>query len=128
MNTQQAQGYAIRLRTLEPRLKVEALRRIADSLVPAPTADAEVLLSVTEKWGFDWRRFERTADYIAHPWPIQIEDFTPAQIIELLYRCAEVHEDGGFKPLDLCLRRPGSRRLQCASGSQFSVQEVSPAE
>jgi hypothetical protein len=118
MTAAQVNAYAARIRTMTG-LPAEELQKVVFVLSGVRIPHAELILRLIHKWGYHWRRFERACDYAARPWPITDDDsdgklasgvdlgtFTQEAVIELLYRCGEIHEDGEWRPVEMALRRP----------------------
>lgn len=121
MTPQQANELTIRInRRISPQaLTPKGMRDVSSALQGISDAHAHVLFKLIDRWGFHERKFARACDYAAHPWKIRdidyeaqmlsgvnLEKFTPEQILESIYRCCEVFEDGEWKPIEKALRRP----------------------
>lgn len=109
METSQAQALTMELKK-RAVIDLETGDHIARQLKRLPKVQSgKFTLRMVRTWGYDQRRFDRLIDYLADPWQTGLESeegFNPAAIAELFYRCAEVHEDGEWRPLEMALRRP----------------------
>jgi len=111
METAQAQALTLEIKKYAP-VGLEAGDYIARQLKRLPKLQSgKFLVRIVRTWGFDRKRFDRLIDYLADPWPIELEGFTPALIAEYLYRCGEIFEDGEWRPLEMCLRRPAPQKI-----------------
>ena len=106
METSQAQAIAQEIKKYAP-IGLEAGEYIARQLKKITVEQGKTALRLIRKWGLERRRFDRLIEYFTDPWAIEIADFPASAhlIPEYLYRCAEIHEDGEWQPIEMCLRR-----------------------
>jgi hypothetical protein len=111
MDTAQAQALTMEMKK-SGGIDLETGDRVTRQLKRLPKLQSgKFSVRIVRTWGFEQRRFDRLIDYLADPFPTgleSVEGFTPGVIAEYFYRCAEIHEDGEWRPVELALRRPVS--------------------
>ena len=118
METAQAQALVQEVKRFLP-IELEAADYIARELKRLPKLQSgKFAIRIMRTWGFTRRRFDRLIDYLCDPFTTGLEKeegFTPAVIAEFFYRCGEVHENGEWKPVESCLRRPSPQTASLVS-------------